>query len=619
MMKLPAPAVLRRYLLLALACLLLLISSLIPLHSSAAQEPVLPAATPDALTGLEIYAQRCANCHGPTGAGDGAMVAQLPAPPRPFDETYRRTAQPSAMFSQITNGNLNVGMPPFGPTSSNPISEANRWDLVAAVFSLSTPPEAVAQGQAVYEAQCAACHGEAGAGDGPDAATTNPPATDLTNIAYWFNRSNQTVFDALAPGAVAAHEYEISDEDRWAVVDYARTFSYAYADPAELTRPIPSGVIFGQLVNGTTGERLADTEVLLRAFTPDFQQTLTLTTTSDINGNYRFDVTDVPPDWVFIAGAGYDDLSFSSQANQLDRSLATLELPVTVYDKASDASAISIGQLHVVLEFVDDRVQVNELYIFNNNSDTVFVGPSGDPAQGTVEVALPTGAQNLMFQRSFGSLDSFLPANDFVQTDRGWADPLPLRPGPGALTLLVRYDLPYSDGMTVAHPMFYDTATSTIILPDTGVEVRGEPWLEQPAQQFGQGELFRNYSRAALAAGDAVSIELRGRPRVVSSTGGASVVNRNQTIELVIGGAVLLAATLGGVFLWRSWQTRKEDDLVEEAQPVASPTAAGDERDALLRAIADLDDAHDAGQIDDDAYQTRRDELKRQLAAVWDR
>lgn len=582
-----------------------------------AQEPILPETPPDGLSGLELYAQRCANCHGPAGQGDGTLILEMGGqPPKPFDAAYRRTAQPPAMFAQITNGNLEVGMPPFGPASSNPIDEAGRWDLVAAIYSLATPPEDIAAGETIYQAECAACHGTSGRGDGPEAGSAPPPA-DLTTLDYWFNRSNQQVFTALAPGTIAAHEYDLSEDDLWRAIDFSRTLSYTYADPAELTQPIPAGIIAGVLSNGTTGEQLANTEVNLRAFTPDFTQTLVLTTTTDANGNFRFDVTDVPPDWVFLASAGYNNLNFSSGADQLSRTRATLDLPVTVFEQSTDPTALSISQIHIVMEFIEDQLQVSELYVVNNDQDTVFVGPTGNPGAGTVEVALPAGAQNPSFQRSFGSLDSFLPANEFIQTERGWADTLALRPGAGALTLLVRYTLPYESGMTVAHPLFYDTATSTIILPDSGVEVAGEPWLAQPAQQFGQDETFLNYSRAGLAAGEAITFQLQGRPRVVTTAGGTATVNRNPTTDLLIGGAALLLAAGIGIVVWRAWRERQATTAGWEAGVETLAAATGQTQDELLRAIARLDDAYEAGQIEESAYQSQRAELKARLAAIW--
>ena len=587
-------------------------------RSGAAQDPVLPAATPEALPGLELFAERCANCHGETGQGDGPLIQQAGQPaPMPFDAGYIRAAQPSVMFRQITDGEAAVGMPPFGPASSNPIDEAGRWNLVAAVFSLATTPENVTAGQAVYEAQCAACHGDAGAGDGPDAATTEPVAGPLNDATYWFNRSNDTVYNELTSGEISAHSFQLAEEDLHRVIDFARTFSYVYADPAVLTAPITAGVIIGTLDNGTTGEMLGEAQVELRAFTPEFEETLTLTTTTDVNGNFRFDVTDVPPDLIFIAGSSFDGLNFSSGANQLDRSNPMLEMPVTVYDKTSDAAGVSVAQLHVVFEFAEERVAVNQLYVVNNAANAVFVGPSGEPADGVFEVAVPEGAENLEFQRSFGSMQNFLPANDFVQTARGWADPLPLRPGDAALTLLVRYELPYTSGMRIAHPIFHETATTTIILPDAGVSVTNTPWVEQPPQEFGEGQTFLNYSGPGVPAGETISMVLEGRPNVVTDASGAAVVNRDQTTELLIGGGALLLAAAGGVFLWRYWQGRHADEEEAWAGEVETDLAAPAGADDLLRAIAALDDAHEAGQIDEDAYQAQRAELKRQLAARW--
>ncbi|HQF70438.1 MAG TPA: c-type cytochrome, partial [Promineifilum sp.] len=614
---------LARRLLIAAPVLLAALALLLWPAAGQAQDPVLPAATPDGFPGLELFAGRCANCHGETGAGDGELILQAGnQPPMPFDAAYIQQAMPSVMFDQITNGEAAVGMPPFGPASSNPIDDAGRWNLVAAVYSLATSPENVAAGQEVYAANCAACHGDAGQGDGPDAATTDPAAGPLTDVAYWFNRSNDTVVADLAPGVVPAHAYDLPATDLQRVVDFARTFSYVYADPAVLNEPIAAGTITGVLTNGSSGQALANTAVTLRAFTAELEETLTLTTTTGTDGAFQFDVTDTPPGWVYIVNAAYDGLSFNSGADQLSRTRTALDMPVTVFDKTTDATAISIAQLHVVMEFAEDLIQVSQLYIFSNAAQAVYVGPTGNPAEGVVEVAVPEGAQNLTFQRSFGAMDSFLAANDFVATARGWADPLPLRPGETSLTLLVRYALPYVDGLTITHPVFYNTASGAIILPDNGVDVVGADWVEGAPQTFGEGEVFRNFGRAGLAAGDALTIQLEGRPSVINdATTGQAVANRDTTSELLIGGGALLLAAVGGIFLWRYWQGRQEESAYEEAPAYAAPAAAPGlgQRDDLLRRIAALDDAFENGRLQEADYRAQREELKQQLAAVWGR
>jgi hypothetical protein len=37
-----------------------------------------------------LYAQRCLNCHGPSGQGDGPMAANLPIPTPDFRDTVQR-------------------------------------------------------------------------------------------------------------------------------------------------------------------------------------------------------------------------------------------------------------------------------------------------------------------------------------------------------------------------------------------------------------------------------------------------------------------------------------------------------------------------------------------------
>ena len=125
---------------------------LVNLGPANAQEPLEPPVLPDAHNGLPLYAERCANCHGPDGHGDGEMADNLPKPPRNYtDEEFRRSAVPSVMFQTITDGRLEGGMPPFGPSSSNAIYAAYRWDLVDTVYSLRTPPEAIENGLALFD------------------------------------------------------------------------------------------------------------------------------------------------------------------------------------------------------------------------------------------------------------------------------------------------------------------------------------------------------------------------------------------------------------------------------------------------------------------------------------
>ncbi|MCI0578357.1 MAG: c-type cytochrome [Chloroflexi bacterium] len=575
--------------------------ALFTVKTSAGQGPVAPLGPPDATAGLVVFSERCANCHGERALGDGELAANLPNPPAALaSPDYLRAAVPALMFDTITNGRAERGMPPFGPASSNPLDEASRWDAIAAVYSLGTPAEAVERGQAVYEENCLACHGVDGQGNG--LADQQPP--DLTDLVYWANTSNQAVFDRLNdPAAIPTHDYTLEADDLWAVVDYARTFSYGYTDALAAFRPLELATISGQVTNGTTGEVVtANVTAQLRAFTQELEITLTLTETIDAEGRFQFDLSDVPQDWFYRVAVTYEGVEFGSDFGQLTFSQPSLELPVIVYEQTTDPAAIRVDQLHIVLEFSgDNQVQVNELYVVNNEAQTVFMGETGNTAEGTFQLSLPAGAESPEFQRGFGSLDSFFPTDELIATETGWADTLPVRPGQGALMLLARYTLPYDNGATVAHLLPYLVSQANLVLPD-GVSLDGEAtWTAAGQQSLAEG-VFVTYSRSNLPAGSAVDFTLRGRPRSAATTTVGLI--RDETGELLLGAGALLAAAAAAVFLARAWRL----------QGAAAPP----DREALLQAIADLDDAHAAGEVGDKEYRRERQELKKELMTVWE-
>ncbi len=600
---------------LLVACLFI-ISLLVISLTVMAQELTTPQSMPSSETGLDIFSDRCVNCHGPFGQGDGELTANLPAPPPSFaDPEFRQTTLPMDMYEQIFFGDFVAGMPPFGPgtESTNPIPEADIWNLVAAVYSLSTPTDSVTQGQVIYEENCVSCHGETGLGDDPEAAGLDPSLLDLTNLNYWFNRSNEMVLADLQSGAISEHNFDLSEGDQWMLVDYARTFSYVYSDPLAPLPPISSGTISGLVQNGSTGNPVVGATATLRAFTTSFEQTLSMTTTTDIGGSYRFELEQVPPDWVYLANVNYQDLSFSSDAGQLNRTEPELNLPIIVYEKTNNADAVTIDQMHVILDFFEGGISVTELYVFSNQETAVFVGDSGVADDGTIQVALPEGAQDIGFERTLGSFENTIPATEFIQTQTGWADTLPLLPGPGGLNLIVQYNLPYEDEVNLSHKLMYNTSRATIILPDVGIELNdGDGWTFQGAQQMPTtGASFQTYNHSELAAGSTILMNISGRFNLATNSTSINLAGRNQTSELLIGGGVLLIAAAVGVYVVRSWSTKTEaDDSFQEF-------TERNEIIAMLQAIADLDDAFHDGQINEKDYRAKRNNLKAELRAVW--
>jgi mono/diheme cytochrome c family protein/plastocyanin len=64
---------------------------------------------------------------------------------------YYRANSPYQVFDELNNTSL---------------TETQRWDMVAYIWQSNTSKESLADGQKLYTQNCAACHGENGAGDG---------------------------------------------------------------------------------------------------------------------------------------------------------------------------------------------------------------------------------------------------------------------------------------------------------------------------------------------------------------------------------------------------------------------------------------------------------------------
>ncbi|MBI3081971.1 MAG: cytochrome c, partial [Gemmatimonadetes bacterium] len=132
--------------------------------------PVAPAQEGAAnARGKELYDKWCAECHGETGAGDGAAATHMLPRPRDFTRAVfqiRTTASGELATDDDLRRIIDEGMPGTAmPGWRGRLNAADRDAVIAYLKTFSTFFE-------VFEKlECFKCHGELGRGDGQSAPT----------------------------------------------------------------------------------------------------------------------------------------------------------------------------------------------------------------------------------------------------------------------------------------------------------------------------------------------------------------------------------------------------------------------------------------------------------------
>jgi mono/diheme cytochrome c family protein len=205
-----------------------------------------PAGLPSALNGEVLYAEHCADCHGEDGKG------LLPNARDFGDVDYMRGETPAEFYTVTTEGR-GQEMPAFGDV----LSSDERWDVVYYIWRFSSTEETLREGREIYNSSCIACHGADGQSMILGAANFSDP-----RFAAHQSPSDFYVVTTQGKGSMPAWQARLNQDQRWAVIDYLRTFNY---DPT----------IAGELALSEAEEDVSEAEG------PDCSQYLDLTNPSD--------------------------------------------------------------------------------------------------------------------------------------------------------------------------------------------------------------------------------------------------------------------------------------------------------------------------------------------------
>jgi high-affinity iron transporter len=191
-----------------------------------------PTAPPSPARGQAIFATHCVSCHGERGAGDGPEAARLERKPADFtDAHFMRGETPADFFHVISLGRRVGAMPAWDAV----LSPAERWDAISHVWSLHTPAENVVEGQGVFLAHCAGCHGANGDARGAYRDALPAPPADMSAPGALVQKSDAQLYAAVTDGIAGtpmpAFARALDDDERWKVVAYVRALSLGGLTP----------------------------------------------------------------------------------------------------------------------------------------------------------------------------------------------------------------------------------------------------------------------------------------------------------------------------------------------------------------------------------------------------
>jgi len=598
----------------------------------------LPTATPIAPAPIEpanlargralfLSDQGCQTCHGTTGKGDGPVMAsmQCDTPPHLADPESSRGKTPLAWFLITSNGNNSNAcrMPPWRRV----LTDQQRWDVVAYAYSLQYTPAQLAQGKQVWGQQCAACHGDSAAGDGPQAKTSPRPVPNLSGAAPLTTRSDTMLYASITDGipdmGQGSHSFKtaLSAADRWAAVAYLRSLGWIGVDQIGLPITTPTATpdtskitptatpilptippdtpltVTGKITSGTLGVKVSEGQTLtlrlVQRTASGMQDAARYDTKSAADGAFSF--TNIPrrADVFYVVFTIYDGLpQFSDQVQIKPETPATLDLSVRVYNVTHDPSVVRIDVYQMLIDFTSaETAQIQQGMRLINTSDRIFVSDqkTADGQEYSVEIDLPHNAQRISLP-SDNSLQAFtLGPNSSAPTALGL---FAMTPGDPVL-FQASYALPYSGILQFNVYNRFPISAVVLALPADKARFGDSRFNFEQNINLQSGSYDEYVMNQSLFAGDGLQF-------AVGTV--ADAENASRLGVLMLAGVVLLA--IGGTVFVIARLNRRDARK--------APTAPS-QSESLVKAIAALDAEFEAGKIEMAEYQTRRAVLKDQL------
>ena len=281
------------------------------------------------------------------------------------------------------------------------------------------------------------------------------------------------------------------------------------------------------------------------------------------------------------------------------------EITLTVYDSTTSLDEISVITYSIVIPVIDSSTGVlGVLAAVNlvNSGDTVYLADLTDPALTGFKLLrfnLPEGYQEL-------TVESDLPSGNVMEISTGFAisNPVP----PGEYNMVISYTATFDDG-EFAYPFrlpFGAGSVSILILEDNGT-VSGLGLQQTETVTIGD-ERYVKYEGINYERGSELSMVITGLPKPGLQS---QVLEFFESVQFRIAIIVSVALAMIAIVVYVVIASRRHQ--VASAPNAMQSSGESDTRSATVAVIAELDEMHELGKINDHEYSTRRSRLMREI------
>lgn len=524
-----------------------------------------PANTPDIANGQQLFTQNCTSCHGLNGAGDGELVenGSVPRMGSFLDAVHVRQQSLESYYNMITNGNLINLMPPW----SEALSLQERWDVAMYIYTLQYSQAQITQGEALVE----------------------NPSTEIQ----------------LASDNQLAGETGLEGDDAFAAVAYQRIQSSQNwgVEAVDIPQaPQLENVSFSGVITQGSPNAVLPQDIQLQLQYGDFLEVAeSIEGVIDANGQFSF--TDIPvlDASTYFAVVFYDGRAFLSESLLTRELQESNTVDITLYETSNAPDMVNLISMEFVLDYLTvpdlgTGIVIKQFYVYENPTDYIFhLEPEGQDIRISLLISLPIGAVML----DAAEQSSFIP----VPEQFALIDTRPVYPGEHFSE--TSYFIPYdNEAQTIdirLNNQFTGDVSIIVIDPELAISGDTLSYSEDINLATEDDPMMAGVYTGTvdLQPGSSFIFDIEGSVNQTTSDD-ASILTGDQLVPVLM---AVVIAVIGLVAVMMFFMQSGRDSTQREI-------------DRIIMEISRLESMHDAGQINHDAFQQKRSELKAHLAEL---